>query len=692
MTALKVGIDIGGTFTDIIAVDDNGNLWATKASSTPDDFSRGVVDSLSALAETMQLERSDMLKSVVEFVNGSTVATNAIAQWRGAKVGLLVTRGFRDVLRIARSARSREFDLHKQRPLPEIVPRDCIVEISERVDCTGRIVFPLDDGEVEKAVRWLVDEKSVESLAVAFLWSFQNAEHERRVGACIKRLYPGLHFSLSHEIHPVYREYERTVTTVFNSYVGVSVRRYLQGLEQQLGNLGLGCPVDIMQCGGGRANIDTAKYRPIELLQSGPVAGAMGAGYLGRVLEKNNVIVGDMGGTSFDTAVIVNHEVKKRPRVTVDGFLTGLTMLDVASVGAGGGSIAWIDERGMPRVGPHSAGAQPGPACYGRGGTLPTITDAAVVLGHLNPDYFLGGRMSIYPEKALDVLKRGLAEPLNVSLEEAAMGARELVVASMSNAVRSITVEQGFDPRAFVMVTYGGNGPMFIADICRQLGITEIVIPPASATFSAYGLLVSEHARNYVKTFHWLDDESPAALTKTFHDLERKALQDFHSLGASHESLEYVWEVDARFEGQFFEFPTVIPRGELTADAIKNFRAFFIQKYEERYGEQTAWRDSRIEVVNCRLQVREPKRPPPMQRKKIEPVEAASCVKARRPAYMSVENGITTVPIYDGNAIKPGTRITGGGIVEEILTTIVIPSDFTAYKDEYDNFILRAEA
>ena len=688
MTALKIGIDIGGTFTDIIAVNEAGQLWAAKASSTPDDFSCGVIDSFSALAETMRMSREALLASVVEFVNGSTVATNAIAQWRGARVGLLVTRGFRDVLRIARSARSNDFDLHKQKALPEIVPRSCIKEISERVDCSGRIVFPLDEAEVEETVRALVEDEGVESLAVAFLWSFRNMENEKRAGACIRRLYPHLHLSLSHEIHPVYREYERTVTTVFNSYVGVSVKRYLNGLEEKLGRLGLGCPIDIMQCGGGRSNIEAAKRRPVELLQSGPVAGAMGASYLGRVLQQRNVIVGDMGGTSFDTAVIVDHEIKRRSRVTVDGFLTGLTMLDVASVGAGGGSIAWIDDRGMPRVGPHSAGAQPGPACYGRGGTLPTVTDASVLLGHLNPDYFLGGRVRIYPERAEKVLVNGLAEPLGISLEEAAMGVRELVVASMSNAVRSITVEQGYDPRTFAMVTYGGNGPMFIADICRHLGIDEIIIPPASATFSAYGLLVSEHARNYVRTYHWLEDDDPTALTAVFRELEASAMQDFRSLGVTADHLIFVWEVDARFEGQFFEFPTLIPRNDLTPDSISHFRALFIEKYEERYGAQTAWLDSRIEIVNCRLQAREPKQPPPLSPRPLNPSKLADCLKGTRPAYVSASEGIRSVPIYNGTVIRPGTEIPGGAIVEEDLTTILIPADFSARKDAYDNYLL----
>jgi N-methylhydantoinase A len=688
MTALKIGIDIGGTFTDIVAVNEAGRLWTTKASSTPEDFSRGVVDSLTALAETMGIGRDELLASVVEFVNGSTVATNAIAQWRGARVGLLVTRGFRDVLRIARSARSREFDLHKQRALPEIVPRSCIREISERVDSNGRTVFPLDQAEVERVVRELVEDEGVESLAVAYLWSFRNAEHERLTGACVKRLYPHLHVSLSHEIHPVYREYERTVTTVFNSYVGVSVARYLHGLEDKLGRLGLGCPVDIMQCGGGRANLEVAKRRPVELLQSGPVAGGLGAGYLGRVLERRNLIVGDMGGTSFDTALIVNHEIKKRTRVTIDGFLTGLTMLDVASVGAGGGSIAWIDDRGMPRVGPHSAGAQPGPACYGRGGTLPTVTDASVQLGHLNPEYFLGGRMRIYPERAEQVLVDGLAGPLGISTAEAAIGVRELVVASMANAVRSITVEQGHDPRIFTMLTYGGNGPMFIADICRHLGIDEIIIPPASATFSAYGLLVAEHSRDYVRTYHWLDDDDPAALTTVMRELEMNALTDFRALGVDAAHVSLTWEVDARFEGQFFEFPTALPRQELTPVAVQRFRERFIKQYEERFGAETAWRDSRIEVVNCRLQAREPKQPPPLVPRALAPSDPAACRKGERIAYMSARDGMRSVPVYAGGKIGPGTTIAGAAIIEEDLTTILVPGDFAIRKDGYDNYLL----
>ena len=690
MQSLKIGVDIGGTFTDVIALDESGKLWAAKASSTPDDFSRGVVDSLGALAQTMAVDLEALMPHVIEFVNGSTVATNALAEWRGARVGLLTTRGFGDILRIARSARSSDFDLHNQRALPEVVPRSCVREISERIDYKGDIVFPLDEAEVAQAIAELVENEKVDSIAVAFLWSFRNPTHEQRVGQLLRTRYPGLHTSLSHEIHPVYREYERTVTTVFNSYVGVSVERYLNGLEQKLASGGISCPIEIMQCGGGRANLTAAKKRPVELLQSGPVAGAMGALYLGRIMEQKNIILGDMGGTSFDTAVVVDHEIKKRSGVTIDGFLTGLTMVDVASVGAGGGSIAWIDERGMPRVGPHSAGASPGPACYGRGGTLPTVTDASVVLNHINPDYFLGGRMEIYPERARESLENVIAKPLGISLTEAATGVRELVVASMSNAVRSITMERGFDPRTFALLSYGGNGPLFVADICRHLGITEIIIPPASATFSAYGLLVSEHDRNYVRTFHWLEGEDPGAISKVYRELEAKAVDEFKELGVGAKDLVFDWEVDARFEGQFFEFVTPVPRTDLSQQSIEAFRQEFIRTYEERFGEETAWRDSRIEIVNCRMRAREPKEAPQLQSQKLRPSELKDCLKSVRDAYISPAIGIGPVNVYSGHDINAGTVIPGTAIIEEDLTTILIPPGFVATKDHFENYVLKA--
>ena len=687
---LKVGVDIGGTFTDVIALDESGKLWAAKASSTPDDFSRGVVDSLDALALAMDLKRDSLMANVIEFVNGSTVATNALAEWRGARVGLITTRGFGDTLRIARSARSSDFDLHKQRALPEIVPRSCVREISERTDYKGEILFPLDEVEVEQALRELVDDDHVDSIAVAFLWSFRNPLNEKGVAKILRKLYPNLHYSLSHEIHPVYREYERTVTTVFNSYVGVSVDRYLNGLEQKLSRGGITCPIEIMQCGGGRANLTAAKKRPVELLQSGPVAGAMGALYLGRILEKKNIILGDMGGTSFDTAVVVDHEIKKRSGVTIGGFLTGLTMVDIASVGAGGGSIAWIDDRGMPRVGPQSAGADPGPSCYGRGGTAPTVSDASVVLNHINPDYFLGGRMRIYPKRAYESLEHTIAKPLGISVMEAAQGVRELVVASMSNAVRPITMERGFDPRTFALLSYGGNGPLFVADICRALGITEIIIPSASATFSAYGLLVSEHDRNYVRTFHWLEGDNPGALTAVYRELEMKAVDEFKELGVEAKDLVFDWEVDARFEGQFFEFVTPVPRADLTQQSIDDFREEFIHTYEERFGEETAWRDSRIEIVNCRMRAREPKVAPQLRPHDLAPSDIKDCLKSVREAYVSPDVGIGEVNIYDGRSINAGTVIPGPAIIEEDLTTILIPSDFIASKDRYENYVLNA--
>jgi len=684
--SMKIGIDIGGTFTDIVAVDDRGAITATKAFSTPGDFSRGVMDSLAALATKMQMTLPELASSITEFVNGSTVATNSLAEWRGAKVGLLTTEGFKDLLRIARSARINDFDLHHQQPLPEVVARTCIRTVPERIDRNGSIVFPLDENEAKRTIRELVEQEHVESIAVVFLWSFRNSEHERRVGELIRELYPTLHYSLSHQIHPVWREFERMVTTIFNSYVGVSVVRYLDGLERDLSGVGIKCSIDMMQCGGGRTRISAAKVRPVELLQSGPVAGAIGSMHLGKLLDRKNLILGDMGGTSFDTAVVVNGDIKKRSRVMVGGFLTGLTMVDVVSIGAGGGSIAWIDQRNMPRVGPQSAGARPGPACYNRGGTEPTVTDISLALGHLNPDYFLGGRVLIYPELASRAIEDKFAKPLKVGVEEAAIGARQLITASMSSAVRSVTIEQGYDPRNFSMVSYGGMGPLFVADICKDLGITEIVVPAASATFSAHGLLVSEHERNYVRTFRWTERDPEDVLAGVFESMERQAIEEFAAVGIQGKQLSFHWEADIRFEGQFFEFSIPVPRGTLNRSAIQSVRNAFVAMYEERYGSETAWK-GQMEIVNCRLRAREIRPAAQSTRFPDAPSKPGECLKGSRRAFVSPD-GMTDLPIYDGTRCGPGTALEGPAIIEEEMTTILVPPHFSVKRDSLMNYVL----
>jgi N-methylhydantoinase A len=409
---LHIGVDIGGTFTDVVVSTAGGELHRAKGLTTHGDYGRGIVDVLELVARReLEIPLSELLARTVSFVNGTTIVTNAVAELRGSRVGLIVTRGTRDTLRIARAPRTNDYDMQTQVPLPDLVAREAIVEVDERVDYSGRIVVGLTPERAEAAVRHLVDEQRVEALAVCLLWSFQNPAHEQLIGETARRLHPDLFVSLSCDVHPVHREYERMVTTVLNSFTGDAVAGYVDGLARELAARGLETPFSLMQSIGGRIPAEQAKRRPISLVNSGPVGGVIGAQSLGAAYGLRRVITADMGGTSFDCALIDNGEVGLAHRAELNRFLTGLSLVDIATIGAGGGSIAWIDGRGMPRVGPRSAGSIPGPACYGRGGEEPTVTDASVALGFIDPDFFLGGAMRVDRSLAEQAIARHVGDP-----------------------------------------------------------------------------------------------------------------------------------------------------------------------------------------------------------------------------------------------------------------------------------------
>jgi N-methylhydantoinase A len=687
----QIGIDIGGTHTDAVVLVDDGSHVVAKAPSTPQDYSDGVLASLEVAAGEMGTSVADLLAGTAVFVNGSTVATNVIAQLSGARTGVITTAGFEDTLRIARSARRNGvFDFHRQVPPPQIVPRTLVRGVAERVDYRGEVVVPLQRAEAERAVQELLDA-GVETIAVCLLWSFRNPAHEQLLGEAIRDLAPGMHHSLSCEVHPVIREYERMVTTVFNSYAGPRVTQYTTRLAQRLEELGLRSTPMIMHSEGGYMSFPAAGRRPVSLILSGPAAGAIGAAKLGAAIGVENVITADMGGTSYDTALVHRGQVQKRRRALVDDFETGLSLVDVVAIGSGGGSIAWIDDRGQPNVGPQSAGADPGPACYGRGGTEPTVTDALLVLGHLSPDRFLGGRERVDLDLARAAIERRFAGPLGRSVEEAAQWIHTLTVARMSNATRSVSIERGFDPRQFTFFSFGGTSPLFQSEICRSLRIADIVVPGDSSGFCARGLLEADRSESYVESLYWTSERPLDELNPVFESLEERARRDFAEQGYAPGDLAVVREGDLRFAGQWSELTIPLPPGRLGPDEARLIEERFVETYETLYGPGTAWTGAAIEIQNCRVSVVAPSQTFGVVHGRRGADPSPEPVETRR-AYVPSEGAMGDVAVYDGDRLPAGWAARGPALIEMPYTVVYLAPDEDVRLDDADNFRITRDA
>ena len=595
---LHVGIDVGGTFTDAVAIDD-GRAVRGKAFSTS-DVTTGILNALAVLKERLGVEEAEFYPRIDRFVLGNTIVTNAVDEQKYADVGLLTTEGFRDTLRIARSARDEERDPHQMKPPPDIVRRDRIIEVPERVDAQGTVIVPLQEEALATAVRAVLDT-GAESIAVCLLWSFRNSEHEQQIGAYLDRHHPDVPYSLSSTLTPVYREYERMVTTTLDAAVKPIVAQHFDQLAAELARKGLRTRVQIMQVHGGFLSVEETSKAPISMFNSGPVGGVTGARLLGKQLGRDRVLTTDMGGTSLDAAAIIDDEFRVLPRAEIGGLPTSLTAVDIETIGAGGGSLAWCDGRGVIRVGPHSAGSEPGPACYGKGGDQPAVTDAALALGLLNPDYYLGGAVTLYEDKARKAIQRHLADPLGMSVDEAAHGVYRLAVSQMANAVRKITVNRGHDPREFTLVGFGGACGLFAAAIAAEIGVREVIIPRNAAVFSAYGLMHADSVFSAVQTTPWTLSSPAADLEQEFAALEKRAEKWFEDEAVPREKRELYREADMKFVGQIFEVTTRLPTKTFTDEDKELLRSRFIEDYEVEFGSGTAWTEAEILLVNSRV-------------------------------------------------------------------------------------------
>jgi N-methylhydantoinase A len=688
-----IGVDVGGTHTDVQILH-YGKLVRGKSLTTYDDFSRGLLSAIGVGAGELGLTLGDVLENAQLVTNATTVVTNAVTELRGERVGALVTRGFRDTFRFAGGPRLPVFDDHLQLNPPVLVPREAIVEVDGRIDARGAELVPLDEDEIAEAARYLVEEAGVEAIAICFLSSYANPAHEVEAARIVAGRYPGTFLTMSHRLLSVLRETRRWTTAVLNCFVEGTARRYLETVDDHLRAAGLKGSLAFFQGLGGDISKERAMRFPLALLGSGPAAGASAANELARRMGCANVLLADMGGTSFDVGVILDNQLHIDKRVDIGQLQTGVSLVDVVSIGAGGGSIVSLSERGVPLVGPRSAGSTPGPACYGMGGVEPTVTDASVTLGLIDPDNYLGGRIELDRDLAIAALERGVADEMGWTVDRAACSVYELVVANMANAIREVTVQKGHSPREFLFLAYGGSLGLFASAIATMVGLDEVVIPNNSSVFCAQGLLTSNTVLRFDRSLRWrLDDtEGVERVNDVAAEMVDQVYDEYRNEGAAvdPDRVSVARWADFQFDGQAFELSLPMP-DSLTPERIPELTAAFLEKYERTYGEGTRWRDVPIVLTSYTVELTVAR----------EPVELASngrvalggevATKGTRQVCLPESGRRCDVPVVDGPSFAVGGEVLGPAIIDNVDTTIYVPEDVRASRDELSNIWLRRE-
>lgn len=673
---MRVATDIGGTFTDLVYLDERtGRLGVAKASTTPHNFAEAVIETLHKAAVDVP--------ATTFFVHGSTVIINALTERKGVKTALITTKGFRDVLEIGRANRPDLYNMYYTKPKP-FVPRYLRFEVRERLNYKGEELEPLHEEDVAQAVQ-ACRQEGVQAIAVCFLHAYANPDHEVRCGEIIRRLAPDIPVTLSHEITQEWREYERTNTTVLNSYVLPIAQFYLDNLEKNLGQLGMGKVYHIMQSNGGTVTFDMGKRAPINTCESGPVAGVIGAAVIGKLIGEPNVISFDVGGTTAKTSLVENGQ----PRITTEykiewrrdyaGYPILAPTIDIVEIGAGGGSIAWVDAAGALKVGPVSAGADPGPACYGRGGDRPTVTDANVVAGRINPAYFLGGEIPLHVDKARQAIQP-IADHFGISVEQAAMGIIRLADANMVNALKLVSVRRGYDPRDFVLIAFGGGGAMHAGALMRELRVKKVIIPTEPAVFSAWGMLMTDLRQDFIRTtIRRADQLSPEQLTHIYAQMEEPAMQNLREQRVSPDRVVFQRYADMRYVGQEHTVKVPLPGGTLTAAHMPEIIERFHQIHEHAY---TFRLESAVEFVNYHLTAIGTVDKPEL--KKLD--GASGSIEAARKGQRRVnfdELGFHECPIYERSRLPVGVTLAGPLVIEEPASTTVVFPDQRVTRDEY---------
>ncbi len=699
-----IGIDVGGTFTDAVAIECDPSLLTArifhgKASTTPQKLSEGVVRSLEDLAADMGISSRELLEQAMFMGHGTTVGTNALITRQGARVGLITTKGFEDTTHIQRavgkiaglSEMERKHRPVVRQPVP-LVPKRLIRGIPERLDCFGKVVIPIDEADVRKAVQELLD-LDVEAIAVCLLWSFLDDSHERKVKEVILEMAPELPITLSSELVPKIRENARSNTVIINAYIDKICKSYFKSLSDEIRNLGFRYNIASMQVYGGVT--DCNRVNSISTIDSGPVGGVMGSKYFGALLGFPNIITTDMGGTSFDvSAIYQGAELMGREYFGAPGVLarfeTLVPRVDIRTLGAGGGTIAWVDQTSQSlKVGPMSAGANPGPVFYDKGGQEPTVSDIDLLLGYLNPDYFLGGKIKVNSALSQKAINERLAKQMGMSDIEVAAGVFEIVNNMMSDAIRAHIVEKGFDPKEFVAFAFGGAAPVHASSYGQLAGIQKTIILNMAPTFSAFGIAVSDIIHKKSTSVVMPEPFDARQINEIFQVLEARARDEVKEEGLSVVDLEVSCSIDVKYGGQIHELTVTVPRKHWSQDEVtESIKRIFMDRYEMVYGKGSAYTKGGVEIVALNVDILG--RLPKAVFKSEEPTTGgeSKALKAHRDAFFKETNGFVKTPVYDMSLTRAGHRIQGPAIIESPRTTVVILPNQTGVVDNYRNIVI----
>ncbi len=684
----KLGIDIGGTFTDIVMLDEStGEVFNGKILSTPQDLSRGVMGIFERMIRETEIGPGQILSAI----HGTTVATNAIIERKGAKTALLTTKGFRDVLEIGRELRYDLYDLYAKVPEP-LVPRYLRREINERLDKDGKILIEIEPDEVLSVMTDL-EKEGIRALAICFLHAYANPDHERKASEMVKERNPELSISVSSEVACEIREFERTSTTVANAYLQPLMEGYLERLEKGLQKRGYTGRLFIMMSNGGISALDTARKYPVRMIESGPAAGALAATFYGNLIKEENVLSFDMGGTTAKMCVV--HQGKpilskefEAARVhrfkRGSGFPLKIPSIELIEIGAGGGSIASIDSMGLLKVGPESSGADPGPACYAQGGKDPTVTDADLVLGFLDPEYFLGGEMKLDKGASLDAM-HPISSSLKVDPVELSAGIFEVVNENMATATRIHIAELGMDPRTFSMIAFGGAGPVHAYQVARKIGLKRVIVPLGAGTLSALGILVAPAALDFAQAYiSRLDEIDWEKVNTLYQDMERRGAEVLSDAGVKREEMHFQRTADMRYVGQGYEISVPIPGRRLSIRDAKKIEDSFWQEYDRLYGRYV--KNVAVEGVTWRVWAHGPL--PRVDLKAIKGRSRKESSKGTREAYFPEHKEFIKTNVYDRYALRPGDRLKGPAIIEERESTMVFGPESSCNVDRFGNVII----
>ena len=686
----RIGVDVGGTFTDLIFVDEEkGSVAVYKTPSTPKDPSIGVMNGVRQLCA----QTGSSLETIDNLFHGTTIATNLVLQHAGVKTGMVTTEGFRDIIHIGRHKRPLNFSITQDIPWQThpVVKRRHRLTVRERlIPPTGEVLHPIDEAEVRAAVRQL-REDGVESIAVCFLFSFLNPAHEQVVKRVIQEEYPEAYVSLSSEVLPQFREYERFTTTALNAFIGPKVTHYVEQLSDSLHGSGFRGDLMLMQSAGGVASVKASVQKPVSLLMSGPAAGALGGVWCAELAGHRNVIVLDVGGTSADITVLNDRQVRMKHLLDtkIGDYSAMVPMLDVSTIGAGGGSIAYIDSGGFFRVGPNSAGADPGPACYGQGGKLPTVTDANLVLGRLNPDYFIGGRLKLEPGLSVEAIEEHLARKLDMTVEQAALGVLKIVNNNMVQAVQKESVRRGFDIRRFSLLACGGAGPLHACDLAEALRMPSVIVPPNPGILAALGLMTTDLKYDFSRTELQLAKSADVRkLSRDFAELEREAAQRLVEDRVPKDRRATERAADCRYKGQGYELRVAVPGGPVNAKTVAAIAKNFHDAHEKEFGR--AFLDNDVEIVNIR--VNGIGRIPTLEWPKAKRggADPSGAFKYDRKVVFESGGRVRQIAtkVYERTQLKAGNVIAGPALVEQMDSTTVIPPGAEGKVDAYGNLIV----